>query len=125
MRLARVAGVARGVAAIALGCACAGGALALDANTATRAELESIRGVGPALSARIVEARRAQPFADLDDLKRVRGIGDANLRRMRDAGLTVGPAGRVQTFTGQPASPRSQPERRAGTSRQAPVASRR
>ena len=103
-----LARVARGVTAIALGCACAGGVLALDANTATRAELESIRGVGPALSARIVEARGARPFADLDDLKRVRGIGDANLRRMREAGLTVGPAARVQTFIGQPASPRPQ-----------------
>ena len=122
MSLARVA---RGVTAIALGCACAGGVLALDANTATRAELESIRGVGPALSARIVEARGARPFADLGDLKRVRGIGDANLRRMREAGLTVGPAARVQTFIGQPASPRPQQERRAGASRQAGVASRR
>lgn len=123
MRLARIA---CGVAAIALGCACAGGAFALDANIATRAQLESIPGVGPALSARILEARRAQPFADLGDLKaRVRGIGDANLRRMREAGLTVGPAGRVQTFIGQPASPRSQRDPGAGASRQAPAASRR
>ena len=123
----RRSAIARGVAAIALGWACAGGALALDANIATRAQLESIRGVGPALSARIVEARRAQPFADLADLKaRVRGIGEANLRRMREAGLTVGPAGRVQTFTGQPASPGAQREPGAGAaSRQAPAASRR
>lgn len=98
----------RAIVVAALGLACAGTALAVDANTATQDELQSIRGVGPALSARIVEARRAQPFTDLEDLKtRVRGIGDANLRRMREAGLRVGPSGRVEpvpTFIGQPAA---------------------
>ena len=114
MRLARIA---RALAASLLGAAFAGAALALDANSATQAELESIRGVGPALAARIVEARRARPFADLDDLKaRVRGVGDANLRRMRDDGLDVGPSGRVQTFTGQAASARAKRERGAGRS---------
>lgn len=92
--------------AVGLGLAWAGASLALDANTASRDELQTLRGVGPALSARIVEARRAQPFTDLEDLKaRVRGIGDANLRRMREAGLQVGASGRVervQTFIGQP-----------------------
>lgn len=108
----------RAIASIALGIGFAGAATALDANTATQAELETIRGVGPALSARIVEARRARPFADLDDLKaRVRGIGDSNLRRMREAGLAVGPSARVQTFTGQPAAVRTkrEPGRRSGT----------
>lgn len=94
------------IVAIALGLGCAGASLALDANTATPDELQTIRGIGPALSARIVEARRARPFTDLDDLKdRVRGIGDANLGRMREAGLRVGPSGRVdqvQTFIGRP-----------------------
>ncbi len=94
----------RTVPAAVAGLVFAAAAFAVDANTATPDELQTIRGVGPALSARIVEARRARPFSDLDDLKaRVRGIGDANLRRMRDAGLTVGPAGRVQTFAGRPA----------------------
>ena len=109
----------RAIAALALGVGLAATALALDANTATQAELETIRGVGPALSARIVEARRARPFTDLDDLKaRVRGIGDSNLRRMREAGLAVGPSGRVQTFTGQPAAARAkrEPGRRSGAS---------
>ena len=107
----------RALHAIALGIGFAGAASALDANTATQAELETLRGVGPALSARIVEARRTRPFADLDDLKgRVRGIGDSNLRRMREAGLAVGPSGRVQTFTGQPAAaPKREPGRRPGS----------
>jgi competence protein ComEA len=122
MRLARIA---RAVAASVLGGAVAGAAFALDANTATQAELEAIRGVGPALAARIVEARRTQPFVDLDDLKaRVRGIGDANLRRMREAGLAVSPSGRVQTFIGQ-APARAKRERVAGRSAASPDAPRR
>lgn len=85
----------------------AGTALALDVNTATQAQLETISGIGPALSARIVEARARQPFRDLDDLKaRVRGIGESNLRRMREAGLAVGHAERVRTFVGKPAATR-------------------
>lgn len=116
----------RALRAIALGFCFgfAAAAFALDANTATQAELQTIRGVGPALSARIVEARRARPFTDLDDLKaRVRGIGDANLRRMREAGLAVGPSARVQTFTGQPAAARA--KREPGRRSVAPEAARR
>ena len=106
----KTAAARRAIAAALLGLSCAGASLALDVNTATRDELQTIRGVGPALSARIVEARRAGRFTDLEDLKtRVRGIGDANLRRMREAGLRVGPTGRadaVPTYTGQPAAAR-------------------
>lgn len=77
---------------------CAGAAWALDANTASADELQTIRGIGPATAARIVEARQREPFRDLDDLRaRVRGIGEKNLRRMHDAGLDVGGAGRVGT----------------------------
>jgi len=64
---------------------------AVDANTASRAELESIRGIGPATSARIVEERSSQPFRDPQDLvRRVKGIGETRMRRMVAAGLTVG-----------------------------------
>ncbi|MCD6682214.1 MAG: helix-hairpin-helix domain-containing protein [Burkholderiaceae bacterium] len=64
---------------------------ALDANEASIDELQTIRGIGPATAARIVEARRQEPFRDLDDLReRVRGIGEKNLRKMQDAGLAVG-----------------------------------
>ena len=70
------------------------------------------------------EAPRARPFTDLDDLKaRVRGIGDSNLRRMREAGLAVGPSARVQTFTGQPAAARA--KREAGRRSGPPDAARR
>ena len=56
----------------------------LDVNLASAAELERLPGVGPALAARIVEARtRDGPFGSVDDLRRVRGVGGATLERLR------------------------------------------
>ncbi len=86
----------------ALLCGFCAAASALDANTATQDELETIRGIGPALSARIVDERSRRPFRDLADFQaRVRGVGETNLRAMRAAGLTVGSAGAMQTITGR------------------------
>lgn len=89
-RVARTV-VARAVVVCGLLALGVGAAHALDANTASADELQTIRGIGPATAVRIVEARQREPFRDLDDLRaRVRGIGEKNLRRMRDAGLAVG-----------------------------------
>ena len=59
----------------------------VDANTATRAQLESLPGLGPALVQRLLAAR---PFADWADLmKRVPGIRAATARKLSGAGLRV------------------------------------
>ncbi|MFT7723782.1 MAG: helix-hairpin-helix domain-containing protein [Roseateles sp.] len=59
----------------------------VDANTASRARLESLPGVGPALAQRLLDAR---PFADWADLmKRVPGIKAATARKLSAAGLRV------------------------------------
>gem|GEM_PF-1579215 len=55
----------------------------LNPNTATLAELQTLPGVGPALSQRIVEARSQRPFRNADDLDRVKGIGPAKLDKLR------------------------------------------
>lgn len=82
--------------------ALSGASLAVDANTASADELQAIRGIGPAMAARIVEARQREPFRDLDDLRsRVRGIGEKNLRKMHEAGLEVGGGGRLSDAPGQ------------------------
>ena len=73
-------------------------ALAVDANSASAAQLEEVRGIGPAISARIIAERtRAGAFLDMDDLReRVKGIGVANLKKFAAAGLTVqAPPGRA------------------------------
>ncbi len=56
----------------------------LDLNNATQAELDALPGVGPALAARIVAKRDSlHGFGNLDDLKKVRGIGPATLEKLR------------------------------------------
>jgi competence protein ComEA len=55
----------------------------VDINRANEDELRALPGIGGVLAARIVEAReRDGPFASLDDLRRVRGLGRAKLERL-------------------------------------------
>lgn len=79
-----------------LGLGAAGAAHAVDANTATIAQLEAVRGIGPRTAAAIVQERgRGGPFTSFDNLAaRVRGLGGKRLQSLRAAGLSVGPAGR-------------------------------
>jgi competence protein ComEA len=69
-------------------------AAGVDANSASRADLETVKGIGPGLSGKIVEARKAGNFKDWNDLvERVGGIGPGNAAKFSQAGLTVGGAG--------------------------------
>lgn len=53
----------------------------LDINGATAQQLERLPRIGPALAQRIVAWREAHgPFASLDDLRHVRGIGPSTVR---------------------------------------------
>lgn len=65
---------------------------AIDANRATAEQLQTLRGIGPAMAARIIAERERHPFASLDDLaRRVRGVGVRRLRQWQEAGLLVSP----------------------------------
>ncbi len=56
----------------------------LDINEADWPEFSVLPGIGEALAHRIVESRAARgPFADLDELRRVRGIGPKTLERIK------------------------------------------
>ena len=58
----------------------------IDLNRATAAELESLPGVGPVLAGRIVAYRDLHgPFAAVEDLMDVGGIGEAKLAAMRES----------------------------------------
>jgi competence protein ComEA len=63
---------------------------AVDVNQATQADLETIKGIGPGLSTKIVDARKAGAFKDWTDMvERVPGVGPGNAARFSQAGLTV------------------------------------
>jgi competence protein ComEA len=84
---------------------------AVDVNKATQAELETIKGIGPAMSTKILAARKSGDFKNWDDLvQRVSGMGPGNARRMSEAGLRVGAA----PFKGA-AAEASKPSREAAT----------
>ncbi|MFI5210257.1 MAG: ComEA family DNA-binding protein [Gemmatimonadales bacterium] len=56
----------------------------LDLNAATEAELERLPGIGPSLARRIIEYRgRHGPFAGVDSLGGVWGIGPRSLERLK------------------------------------------
>jgi competence protein ComEA len=74
----------------------AAGAIAanVDVNKASQAELESVKGIGPGLSTKMLEERKNGAFKDWGDLVgRVKGIGDGNAAKFSTEGLTVNGAG--------------------------------
>jgi competence protein ComEA len=63
----------------------------IDVNTATAVELTDLPGIGPALSARIIEYREEHgPFESVDGLINVRGIGEKVLEGLRPFAKVMG-----------------------------------
>ena len=68
----------------------AGNTEPLEANAATEAQLDSVLGIGPGLSRRILAERAQKPFDDWSDLiRRVTGIGPKSARKLSRQGLRV------------------------------------
>ena len=66
------------------------GETALNINTATAKQLESLKGIGSEIAKRIVEFREANgPFKSVDELQKIKGIGKGKLAKIQDK-LTVG-----------------------------------
>jgi competence protein ComEA len=73
---------------------------AVDANKATQAELETIKGIGPSISTKILDERKKGAFKDWPDMvERVKGVGEGNAAKFSAEGLTVNGA----SFAGAPA----------------------
>ena len=63
---------------------------AIELNKASQAELETIKGIGPSMSGRILDARKSGAFKDWADvLERVKGVGPGNASKFSAEGLTV------------------------------------
>jgi competence ComEA-like helix-hairpin-helix protein len=75
----------------------------IEINSASLQQLEGMTGIGPVLAQRIIDAR---PFSSVDDLLRVKGIGDKTLQKIKDQGLAY--------VTGQP-QPVNQPANQTQT----------
>lgn len=57
----------------------------ININAATVEELDTLPGIGPAYAERIVSYRRDfGPFGKLEDIKKVRGIGNATFEEIKD-----------------------------------------
>lgn len=87
------------LAVTALLFACASFA-AVDANKGSPADLDALKGVGPAMSKRIVDARQQGAFKDWPDfMQRVKGVKEKTAAKLSGQGLTVN----GEAFNGAPA----------------------
>lgn len=59
-------------------------AASIDINTATLTQLDELAGIGPAYARAIIDVR---PFSSVDDLLRVKGIGEKTLQKIKEQGL--------------------------------------
>ena len=57
----------------------------INLNTATLEELDQLPGIGPSIAQRIIDYRNQNSaFKKIDDLKKVRGIGDALFDQIKE-----------------------------------------
>jgi competence protein ComEA len=62
----------------------------VELNAASQAALERVKGIGVAMSERLLTARAERPFTDWADLmRRVPGIGERTARRLSQQGVVV------------------------------------
>lgn len=63
---------------------------AVDVNKATAAELDSIKGIGPGTSTKILDERKKGTFKNWTDfIERVKGVGESNAAKFSAEGMTV------------------------------------
>jgi len=82
---------------------------AINLNSASKAELETVKGIGPQKAEAILDYRKKNgPFKKVDDLRNVSGFGDKSVENMRseltvDAAAPALPAKTTAAKESQPA----------------------
>ncbi|MGJ7520296.1 ComEA family DNA-binding protein [Variovorax sp. LT1P1] len=85
---------------------------AVDVNKGSAADLDGLKGVGPAMSKRILNERQKGEFKDWDDfMERVKGVKEKTAAKLSAEGLTVN----GKTFTA-PAAAAKAPAAKAAAS---------
>ncbi|CAB3798623.1 ComEA family DNA-binding protein [Pararobbsia alpina] len=85
---------------------------ALELNSASQAELDALKGIGPVKSKAIIDERTKNgPFKNADDFaKRVKGVGDKTVVNLEAQGLTInGSAAPPTGSTAKAAAPAKAP----------------
>ena len=57
----------------------------ININIAAKEELTTLSGIGDIIAERIIEYRRSKPFRNKEDIKSVKGIGDAVYSKIKDS----------------------------------------
>ena len=87
---------------------------AVNVNTASKAELEALPGIGPVKAQAIVDYRKAHgPFKSVDDINKVKGVGDATFDKIK-GDLSV--SGTSRAAAAAPAAAKAEPPKGAPTS---------
>lgn len=83
---------------------------AVDVNQASAAELDGIKGIGPAISGKILDERKKGNFKDWNDfITRVNGLGEKNATKFSAQGMTVNGS----AYSGAPAAAPKASEKKA------------